>query len=60
MTSQATQFFYSSVFLHATVKPEDECPTQRLEYDRNNLLKNVPPEAEFIKTKKTDCGIVKI
>ena len=34
--------------LHATVKPEDQCPVQRLDYDRTNLLKNHPPEAEFV------------
>ena len=48
-TNLATQSFYSSVILHATVIPEDKCPVQRLDYDRTNLLKNHPPEAEFSK-----------
>ena len=47
-TNHASQSFYSSVMLHATVKPEDQCPVQRLDYDRTNLLKNYPPEAEFV------------
>ena len=42
------QSFYYSVMLHATVNLEDECPIQRLDYDRTNLLKNHPPEAEFV------------
>ena len=46
--SNYAQSFYSSIMLHATVKPEDECPIQRLDYDRTNLLKNHPPEAEFV------------
>ena len=37
--------------LHATVKPEDECPIQRLDYDRTNLLKTHSPEAEFVNRK---------
>ena len=49
-TNHATQSFYSSVMLHATVEPEDQCPVQRLDYDRTNLLKNHPPEAEFVNT----------
>ena len=48
-TNLATQSFYSSVVLHATVKPEEECPVQRLDYDRTNLLKNHPPDSEFLK-----------
>ena len=39
------------IMLHATVKPEDKCPIQRLDYDRTNLLKNHPPEAEFVNRK---------
>ena len=42
-TNHATQSFYSSVMLHATVKPEDECTVQRLDYDRTNLLKTIHP-----------------
>ena len=34
--------------LHATIKPGDECPIQRLDYDRTNLLKNHPSETEFV------------
>ena len=49
-TNHASQSFYSSVMLHATVEPEDQCPVQRLDYDRTNLLKNHPPEAEFVNT----------
>ena len=43
----ATQSFYSSVILHATLQPEDECPAQRLDYDRTNLLQNHKPKAVF-------------
>ena len=59
-TNHATQYFYSSVMLHATVEPEDQCPVQRLDYDRTNLLKNHPPEAEFVNRKhfaKCHCGL---
>ena len=44
-TTHATQAFYSSVILHATLQPEDQCPAQRVDYDRTNLLKNYSPKA---------------
>ena len=56
-TTLATQAFYSSVQLHASTTPEDECPDQRLTYDRINLLKNYPPEAEFMDTKQQNSPL---